>query len=40
MKIDRIAGSGVAYCRWYVTGPAPYTVTIRSVKGGTDAMTK
>ena len=38
LKIDRIGGTGVVYCRWYVTGPGPYTVTIRSVKGGVDEL--
>ncbi len=38
LKIERIAGGGVVYCRWYVTSAGPYTVTIRSVKGGVDAV--
>jgi len=28
LKIDRIGGTGVVYCRWYVTGQGPYTVTL------------
>lgn len=35
MRIDTIPGMGAVYVRWLLRGEGPYTVTVRSVKGGT-----
>ena len=37
IKLDTISGHGVVYVRWLVEGKGPYTVTVRSVKGGSDS---
>ncbi len=34
MKIDSIPGMKAVYIRWIVEGAGPYTVTVKSVKGG------
>jgi hypothetical protein len=36
MRIANTPGMGAVYIRWLVTGPGPYTVAVRSQKGGTD----
>ena len=35
IRIDTIPGMGAVHVRWLVRGQRPYTVTVRSVKGGT-----
>ncbi|NQT39164.1 MAG: peptidase M14, partial [Planctomycetes bacterium] len=35
MRVDTIPGRGAVYVRWFVRGKPPYTVTVRSSKGGT-----
>lgn len=39
LRISNIPGLGVRYVRWLVSGPGPYTVSIRSDKGGRHALT-
>ena len=34
MRIDTIPGMGAVHVRWLVRGEGPYTVSVRSVKGG------
>ena len=34
MRIDTIPGMGAVHVRWLVRGERPYTVTVRSVNGG------
>jgi hypothetical protein len=34
MRIDTIPGMGAVHVRWLVRGKGPYTVTVRSAKGG------
>jgi hypothetical protein len=36
MRIDMIPGMGAVHVRWLVRGKGPYTVTVRSIKGGSD----
>jgi len=36
MRIDNVPGMGAVYVRWLVEGRGPFTVSIRSVKGGSD----
>lgn len=36
MRVERIAGMGSVYVRWLVEGDGPYTVHVRSHKGGSD----
>lgn len=36
MRIDTIPGMGAVHVRWLVRGQRPYTVSVRSVKGGSD----
>lgn len=36
MRIPTIPGMGAVYVRWLVQGTGPFTVTVRSTKGGTD----
>jgi hypothetical protein len=38
LKIPNIPGMDALYVRWIVRGAGPYTVTVRSVKGGTAAL--
>ena len=38
VRLDSVEGMRAAYIRWIVQGPGPYTVTIRSVKGGVATM--
>jgi hypothetical protein len=35
LKLSNIPGHDVVYARWIVDGKGPYTVSVRSVKGGT-----
>jgi len=37
LEIDNVPGMGAVYVRWLVEGEGPYTVTVRSPKGGVDA---
>lgn len=37
LKISNIAGHDVVYVRWLVEGAGPYTVDVKSVKGGVDS---
>jgi hypothetical protein len=39
MKLDSIPGMNAVYVRWIVEGGGPYTVKLKSVKGGTDEKT-
>jgi len=39
IRVDTIPGHGVTYVRWLVRGTGPYTVRVRSVKGGSDEKT-
>jgi hypothetical protein len=34
LKVSRIPGMGAVYVRWLLTGQGPYTVKVRSIKGG------
>lgn len=34
MRIDTIPGMGAVHVRWLVRGEGPYTVAVRSIKGG------
>ena len=34
LKVERIGGMGAVYVRWIVRGAGPFTVSVRSVKGG------
>ena len=34
LRVDSVPGMSAVYCRWLVQGDGPYTVTVRSVKGG------
>jgi len=36
IRIAKIPGMGAVYVRWLVEGKGPFTVTVQSVKGGTD----
>ncbi|MBN2475663.1 MAG: hypothetical protein JXB62_13710 [Pirellulales bacterium] len=36
MRIENISGMGAVHVRWLVRGEGPYTVAVRSVKGGSD----
>ena len=36
LRIANIPGMGAVYVRWLVRGKGPFTVTVRSIKGGTD----
>lgn len=36
LEIDNVPGMGAVYVRWLIEGEGPYTVTIRSCKGGLD----
>jgi len=40
LKVPKIDSQGVVYCRWLVTGTGPYTVTVKSPKGGVDSLKK
>jgi len=35
MRVSNVPGMGAVYVRWLLRGAGPYTVTVRSVKGGT-----
>jgi hypothetical protein len=39
LRLDRIPGMGAAHVRWFVRGKGPYTITVRSIKGGSDVKT-
>jgi hypothetical protein len=39
MRIPNVPGMGAVYVRWLVEGPGPFTVSVRSVKGGTAQRT-
>ncbi|MCZ6601731.1 MAG: M14 family metallopeptidase [Planctomycetota bacterium] len=39
LQLARIRGMTAVYCRWIVKGKGPFTVTIRSTKGGTASRT-
>ena len=34
VRIANVPGMGAVYVRWLVEGPGPYTINIRSIKGG------
>jgi len=36
VRVTRVPGMGAVYVRWLVRGDGPYTVRVRSVKGGSD----
>jgi len=36
VRVANVPGMAAVYVRWLVQGKGPYTVTVRSVKGGTD----
>lgn len=36
MRIDAVPGMEAVHVRWLVRGKGPYTVTVRSIKGGSD----
>jgi hypothetical protein len=36
LRIDSIPGNSVVYARWLVSGKGPYTLTLKSMKGGRD----
>ncbi len=38
MRIANVPGMGAVHVRWLVQGKGPYTVTVRSVKGGGDRL--
>jgi len=38
LLVDSIPGMGAVYCRWIVKGAGPYRVSVKSAKGGTDAI--
>lgn len=40
IRLDTIPGMGAVYVRWIVKGDGPYTVTVRSAKGGVHSLTK
>ena len=40
IKVPNIAGMKPVYVRWIVEGAGPYTVRVKSVKGGLDDLTK
>ncbi len=40
VKLSRIGGQSVVYVRWLVEGAGPFTVSIKSVKGGSGKLTK
>ncbi len=40
IRIPNIPGMGVVYVRWLVEGPGPYTITVRSLKGGRSQIRK
>lgn len=39
VRVASIPGNGVVYVRWLVEGKAPFTVTVRSAKGGVATAT-
>jgi hypothetical protein len=39
VRVKNIGGMGVVYVRWLVTGGGPYTVAVRSTKGGVHTAT-
>lgn len=39
IRVETIGGHSVVYCRWLVRGEGPFTVTVKSIKGGSDALT-
>ncbi len=40
VKIPTLKGMTPVYIRWIVEGAGPYTVTVRSVKGGVTSLTE
>lgn len=38
IRINTINGNSVVYIRWIVSGDGPFTVTAKSIKGGSDTM--
>jgi hypothetical protein len=40
VRIPNIPGMGAVYVRWLVEGPGPYTINVRSVKGGNAQVRK
>jgi hypothetical protein len=40
LRFDGIPGMSARYARWIVQGPGPYTVSVRSMKGGVDSTTR
>jgi hypothetical protein len=38
LRVETVPGMGVVYCRWIVKGVGPYTITVRSAKGGVDTV--
>ncbi len=38
IRLDTVPGMGAMYVRWIVEGSGPYTVKVRSYKGGSDEM--
>jgi hypothetical protein len=39
LRLDTLDGLRPVYVRWIVRGPGPYTVTVRSIKGGVASQT-
>ncbi len=39
VRLDTIPGMKAVYVRWLVEGPGPYTVTVKTTKGGTVRLT-
>jgi hypothetical protein len=36
IRVPNVPGMGAVYVRWLVRGEGPYTVSVRSVRGGSD----